>query len=121
MRKLCIVWMLAAICVTSAVAQEAKKNENVKVEWSGNINRAKLACYLRLTPGQHEPVATICDYFEDEMRLANASKKKKDQRVRHAVYANLKLMKGTLDRKQYADYVRLMAMTLQNKGIEVDK
>ena len=34
---------------------------------------------------------------------------------------NLKLMKETLDEKQYAQYVRLMALTLNNKGINIEK
>ena len=36
-----------------------------------------------------------------------------------AVYGNLKLMKKTLNEKQYADYARVLNVTLQNKGIEV--
>ena len=34
-------------------------------------------------------------------------------------YGNLKLMKKTLNEKQYADYARVLNVTLQNKGIEV--
>ena len=55
------------------------------------------------------------------MKLANRSSKDTDQKVRNAVYGNLKLMKKTLNDKQYADYVRLMALTLRNKGINIDK
>lgn len=54
------------------------------------------------------------------MERANASKKEGNEQVRNAVYGNLKLMKKTLDEKQYNDYVRLMAMTLRNKGIDIE-
>ena len=43
------------------------------------------------------------------------------KKVRKAVYGNLKLMKQTLDDKQYSNYVRLMAMTLRNKGIDLNE
>ena len=76
---------------------------------------------MKLTSAQNEEVADICDYFQEQMKLANRSSKDTDQKVRNAVYGNLKLMKKTLNDKQYADYVRLMALTLHNKGINIDK
>ena len=63
----------------------------------------------------------ICDYFEQEMTRANSSKTENKEKVRKAVYGNLKLMKQTLDDKQYSSYVRLMAMTLRNKGIDLNE
>ena len=36
---------------------------------------------------------------------------------RNAVYGNLKLMKKTLNEKQYADYARVLNVTLQNKDV----
>ena len=53
--------------------------------------------------------------------MANRSTQNADQKVRNAVYGNLKLMKKTLNEKQYANYVRLMALTLRNKGIDIEK
>ena len=41
--------------------------------------------------------------------------------MRNAVYGNLKLMKKTLDAKQYANYARVLNATLQNKGIKIDQ
>lgn len=89
-------------------------------KWNGSINKAKLSQYLKLSSNQHEEVASICDYFQNQMERANASKKEGNEQVRNAVYGNLKLMKKTLDEKQYNDYVRLMAMTLRNKGIDIE-
>lgn len=34
---------------------------------------------------------------------------------------NLKLMKNTLNEKQYSGYLKLMGMTLRNKGIDIEK
>ena len=49
----------------------------------------------------------------------STSKKNQEKLLRNAVYGNLKLMKKTLNEKQYADYARVLNVTLQNKGIEV--
>ena len=89
--------------------------------WNGSINKSKLTKYLNLSSNQHDKVADICDYFEQEMTRANASKTDNKEKVRKAVYGNLKLMKQTLDDKQYSNYVRLMAMTLRNKGIDLNE
>ena len=66
-------------------------------------------------------VADICDYFEAEMKMANRAKEGQNEKVRKAVYGNLKLMKNTLNEKQYSDYLKLMGMTLRNKGIDIEK
>ncbi len=105
----------------SVFAEGVNDSTVVAAKWDGSINKTKLSHYLKLSSAQNEEVANICDYFQEQMKLANKSKKNPDQKVRNAVYGNLKLMKKTLDEKQYADYVRLMALTLHNKGINIDK
>ena len=49
------------------------------------------------------------------------AKKDKEAKLRNAVYGNLKLMRKTLSAEQYAKYAALMNITLQNKGIELNK
>lgn len=53
------------------------------------------------------------------MSRATNSKKNQEKLLRNAVYGNLKLMKRTLNEKQYSDYAKVLNVTLQNKGIEV--
>ena len=53
------------------------------------------------------------------MSRATNSKKKSGKVATYAVYGNLKLMKRTLNEKQYSDYAKVLNVTLQNKGIEV--
>lgn len=90
-------------------------------KWNGSINKAQLGKYLKLSSQQSEEVADICDYFEAEMRIANRAKEGNNEKIRKAVYGNLKLMKNTLNEKQYSDYLKLMGMTLRNKGIDIEK
>ena len=70
---------------------------------------------------QSEEVANICDYFSTQMSRATTAKKDKEAKLRNAVYGNLKLMRKTLSAEQYAKYAALMNITLQNKGIELNK
>ena len=114
--------LVAALAFSvSAFANNANDTINVARKWDGTINKAKLTKYLQLSSQQNEQVASICDYFQEQMKVANSSKKNSDQKVRNAVYGNLKLMKNTLTEKQYSDYLRLMALTLRNKGIDIQK
>ena len=121
MRKLGFTLVAALAFSVSAFANNANDTINVAGKWDGTINKAKLTKYLQISSQQNEQVASICDYFQEQMKVANSSKKNSDQKVRNAVYGNLKLMKNTLTEKQYSDYLRLMALTLRNKGIDIQK
>lgn len=109
--------LVAAVCLTATTF--AAGNQPTIAKWESNINVEKLGKYLHLTYGQKEEVANICEYFTEQMERATSSKKDQDKLLRNAVYGNLKLMKKTLSEKQYADYTRVLNVTLHNKGIEV--
>ena len=103
--------LVAALCL--AATTFAAGNQPTTAKWEGNINVSKLGKYLNLNSVQSEEVANICDYF--------SAKKDKEAKLRNAVYGNLKLMRKTLSAEQYAKYAALMNITLQNKGIELNK
>ena len=108
---------MAALCL--AASTFAAGNQPTTAKWEGNINVSKLSKYLNLSADQHEEVANICEYFSEQMSRATNSKKNQEKLLRNAVYGNLKLMKKTLNEKQYADYAKVLNVTLLNKGIEV--
>lgn len=119
MRRLGLT-LVAAICLSTSVFAVANQPTTEKaVRWESNINMNKLSKYLKLSASQYEEVSNICEYFDAQMNTATRSKKNQEQKVRNAVYANLKLMKQALDEKQYAEYAKVLNVTLQNKGIEV--
>lgn len=109
--------LVAALCLTTVTF--AAGNQPTTEKWEGNINIEKLSRYLQLNSNQTEEVANICEFFNEQMKRANTSKKNQKQLLHNAIYGNLKLMKKTLNEKQYADYTKLLNLTLQNKGIEV--
>ena len=98
--------LVAALCL--AATTFAAGNQPTTAKWEGNINVSKLGKYLNLNSVQSEEVATT-------------AKKDKEAKLRNAVYGNLKLMRKTLSAEQYAKYAALMNITLQNKGIELNK
>lgn len=109
--------LIAAVCLTATTF--AAGNQPTSAKWEGNINVSKLGQYLKLSGDQHQEVANICEYFTEQMSRATNSKKNKEKLLHNAVYGNLKLMKQTLNEKQYADYAKVLNVTLQNKGIEL--
>lgn len=120
MKKMCLT-LVAFLAFSVSVFAEGVNGDGKAQVWDGSINKAKLTKYLKLNSVQDEKVSDICDFFKEEMELANRASSNKNQKIRNAVYGNLKLMKKTLDEKQYVSYVRLMAMTLNNKGIKLDE
>ena len=113
---------LTLVAVLSlATATFAAGNQPVTEKWEGNINVEKLSKYLKLSSTQHEEVATICEFFSEQVKRANDADKDQEELLRKAVLSNLKLMKQTLDKKQYANYTKVLNITLRNKGIELEK
>ena len=109
--------LVTALCL--AASTFAAGNQPTTAKWEGNINVNKLCKYLQLNSVQSEEVANICEYFSTQMGRATTAKKDQEKKLHNAVYGNLKLMKKTLTDKQYADYAKVLNVTLQNKGIEV--
>lgn len=112
--------MTLLVAASLATHVFAAGNQPTTTKWNGFIRSERLSKFLALNSNQSEEVARICDYFNSQMLRANqASAKRQEELIHNAVYGNLKLMKETLDEKQYAEYLRLMNVTLKNKGIEV--
>ena len=109
--------VVAAVCLTATTF--AAGNQPTTARWKSDINVTQLSKYLKLDADQQEEVANICEYFNEQMSRATTSKKNQEKLLRTAVYGNLKLMKKTLSEKQYADYTRVLNVTLQDRGIEV--
>ena len=106
--------LVAAVCLSASTF--AAGNQPTTASREGNINVSK---YLKLSANQQKEVTNICEYFNEQMSRATNSKKNQEKLLRNAVYGNLKLMKRTLNEKQYSDYAKVLNVTLQNKGIEV--
>lgn len=120
MKRLGII-LVAALAFSGNAFAGKVANDSTAVKWDGEINKGKLVQYLKVSNAQYDEVADICDYFKEQMAKANNASENQKELTRNAVYGNLKLMKKTLSDEQYSNYLRLMAMTLRNKGINIDK
>ena len=118
MKKLVLV--SAVMLLFSATSFAKGGEESAVVNYSFDIKVSKLSNYLQLPPAQAGEVSDICDYFTERMKEASySSKKSKKEKVDNAVYSNLKLMKKALTDEQYKKYVKVLNVTLKNKGIEL--
>lgn len=116
MKKIVLVAFAALVFSATGFAKGVGE---ASVNYNFDINVSKLSSYLQLNSSQAGTVSDICDYFATQMKEASYSKKGQQEKVNNAVYGNLKLMKETLTNEQYKKYVKLLNVTLKNKGIEL--
>ena len=117
MKKIVLVALTALFFSATGFAKGAGE---ASANYNFDINVSKLSNYLQLSSSQAGTVSDICDYFTTQMKEASySSKKSQQEKVSNAVYGNLKLMKETLTNEQYKKYVKLLNVTLKNKGIEL--
>ena len=91
MRRLGLVFSAIVLVATMSFGQSKKVN------LVSDINFDKLSNYLQLKPSQMNEVASINEFFSEQLAEASrVSESRYDKKVHQAVYSNLKLMKGTL-------------------------
>ena len=117
MKRYAMMLVVALMMTGTALAADEK---DATEKWESKMEARSLGRYLNLSASQYERVVDICDYFNEEMARANRSTRNHEKLVRRAILGNLKLMKETLDERQYAYYLRVMNLTLRSKGIVLE-
>ena len=112
MRRLGLVFSAIGLVATMSFGQSKKVN------LVSDINFEKLSNYLQLKPSQMNEVASINEFFSEQLAEASrVSESRYDKKVHQAVYSNLKLMKGTLSEDQYRKYLTLINVTNNNNRL----
>lgn len=112
MRRLGLVFSAIVLVATMSFGQSKKVN------LVSDINFEKLSNYLQLKQSQMNEVASINEFFSEQLAEASrASESRYDKKVHQAVYSNLKLMKGTLSEDQYRKYLTLINVTNNNNRL----
>lgn len=112
-----IVVSVAVLCMFAATASAKKVADATPFDVEINVN--KLDQYLGLNADQRSEVIDITSYFQSQMSRAKYAKSEKQpERLKIAVYGNLKLMKETLNNEQYTKYLRLINTTFRNNGLD---
>ena len=109
--------MVAVLSMTMTFAE----NENaasLNEAYNMTVNMNKLAKALNLTTDQYESVAEIHKTFAAEMMFAAQSKgEERNKMVEKAVKKDLAYMDYVLSKDQYRKYVKLLNVTLLNRGL----
>ena len=112
MRRLGLVFSAIVLVATMSFGQSKKVN------LVSDISFEKLSNYLQLKQSQMNEVASINEFFSEQLAEASrASESRYDKKVHQAVFSNLKLMKGTLSEDQYRKYLTLINVTNNNNRL----
>ncbi len=117
MKRITLLFAATLFMVSASFAGERTNAET----WAWSVNAGRLTRCLGLKSNQYDNVATACEYFSNSLLKAARSNDEvsRSTLIRKAVGGNLKMMKSALDKEQYRKYVRLMNVTLRNKGLDV--
>lgn len=120
-----IVFTLAALMsMTLAFAEGENTNENnaavaaEAAKYDFNINVKSLSNTLKLDNEEAYTVSLITKNFADDMRKAGAAKDEEQAKLyKKALNRNLSYMHSVLTERQYREYVKLLNVTLVNRGL----
>ena len=120
MKKMFLTAAVVMLSMTAAFAE----GENVDMTTNTNayvlkINNYRLGEYLALNSDQYETMTDINKAFEAEMLNAGAAdKNERKEMVEKAIKHNLGYMKHILNENQYHMYLRVLNVTLNNRGLK---
>ena len=112
---------MLSMTMTFAESEETKSVKNVEA-YDMSVNMRRLSVTLGLTVDQMEAVETIHNMFNAEMQLAaHAKESDRQELINRAVEHDIKWMHYVLNQKQYRNYLTLLNVTLNNRGLSVVK
>ena len=116
MKKIIAIFA-AVILAVNANAYNTRLQDD---KYNLSFNAARLCSYLGVTGSSVDEINEISELFTSEINKAEkAPESMRANRVKDAVYGNLKLMRKYLTKDQYHKYVTIMNVTLKNKGLDV--
>lgn len=120
MKKI-VLLVVAMFSMTMSYAENENNNNAVQEakNYDMSVNMRKLAVTLGLTLDQVEVVTDIHQNFCNEMKAAGcADLNERHDLVLKAVGKEIRYMQYVLNKKQYEDYVKLLTVTLENRGLK---
>ena len=111
--------MVAVLSMTMTFAEnENAASLNNTEAYDMTVNMKKLAKTLNLTTDQYESVAEIHKTFAAEMMFeAQRKGEERNKMVEKAIKKDLAYMDYILSKEQYRTYVKLLNVTLLNRGL----
>jgi hypothetical protein len=121
MKKLVLTVALLLATSLSVIAGNENSNKLSRVEaYTLNVNVNSLARYLELSKDQVESVENIQNVFAESLRYAAVMETDESRKnmVKSAVEFDLKNLSYVLSKEQYKKYLKVLNVTLINRGIE---
>ena len=119
MKKI-VLTIVALMSMTMTFAEnESAANLNTTEAYNMTVNMRQLARALNLSNDQVESVAEVHKTFSAEMMFA--AQYGKDERAKmmdKAINKDLAYMNSILNKDQYRKYLRLLNVTLVNRGLK---
>lgn len=109
--------MALTMTVAFAEGENEKNNQNVQA-YNMRVNISMLAKALQLNSDQIETVQFVQEQFSREMmNVAEATEEERPEKMQKAVNRDLANMRYILNEDQYRTYVRILNVTLHNRGL----
>ena len=116
-------FLMAVMMFTMSVysfAEDNNANEVQRIErFTINVNTKKLGKYLELSKDQIESVKTIEEEFARDLMFA-AVECNDNNRIavtKNAINKNAQYMSYILNKEQYAKYLKVLNITVNNRGL----
>ena len=119
MKKI-ILTVAMALTMTVAFAEGENENNTQNVQaYNMRVNMSMLAKALQLNSDQVETVQFVHDMFSREMMsVAEATEDERPEKMKKAINRDLANMRYILSEDQYRTYVRILNVTLRNRGLK---
>jgi hypothetical protein len=117
------VIIMLVMLFTMSVYSFAEENNATKVseatKYELKVNHRRLAYALNASNDQAEILGDVMTMFEQNMLFASTMENEESKGiiVGNSIKENLKWMRSILNDKQYKTYLRLLNLTLINRGI----
>ena len=123
MKKLILSVALLLATGLTAYAEDTNSNSMNMVEaYDIEININSLVRFLELSVDQVESVKNIQEVFTESLRCAAVmNDNSREKMVKNAINYDLSNLKYVLTDDQYKKYVRVLNVTLANRGIKENK
>lgn len=120
MKKI-VFTLIALISMTMTFAANEKDENVASIEkYRFNMSTYALSRALNLSQDQIAVVEDINKTFAAEMmNAATSDKSERDEKIKKAIKRDLSYMFYVLNQDQYREYVKLLNVTLNNRGLSM--
>lgn len=117
------VFLMLVMMFTMSVYSFAEDNNATEIErvekYDIKVNTKRLAQFLDLSADQYEAVDAVINEFSSDMMFAGVECNDTNRKAvtKNALNKNIKYMAYILNAEQYHNYLKVLNVTLNNRGI----